>query len=177
VGRQYEGGAFPLGELAAFSVAAILAYPLSSVLIVLNETTLYSLTIILPLLAGIGIGFTALSSLGMVAMSTARGLAMMLNLVLTVILLRRKLPVALDTKAVGKSLVAGTAMAAVICLVQIVWYKPLLSPLYIFCGGVTYLMVLRILGAVSKEDIAFLSNVLGERFGWVVRLLSYVMLS
>jgi len=177
VGGQYEGGAFPLGELAAFSVAAILVYPLSSVLIVLNETTLYSLTIILPLIAGIGIGFMTISSLGVVAMATARGLAMVFNLILTVILLRRKLPVTFDMKAVGKSVVGGTAMALVMWLVQIVWYKPLLLPLYIFCGGVTYLVVLRILGAVSEDDIDFLSKVLGPRFGGVVRLMSHVLVS
>ena len=176
VGLQYEGGAFPLGELAAFSVAAILAYPLSSVLIVLNETKLYSLTIIPPLIAGIGVGFLTISSLGVVAMSTARGLAMAFNLVLSVILLRRKLLVSFDMKALRNSIVASAAMALVMWLVQIVWYKPLLLPLYVFCGGVTYLVVLRVLRAVSKDDIDLLSKVFGQRFGAVVRLASYVLL-
>ena len=176
VGRQYEGGAFILGELAVFSVAAILAYPLGSVLIVLNETKLYSLTIIPPLIAGIGIGFVTISSLGVVGVSTARGLAMVFNLVLTVILLRRKLPMTLDMKAIRNSLIGGIAMAVVMWLVQIVWYKPLLLPLYVFCGGVTYLVVLRVLRAVSKDDIDFLSKVVGQRFAPVVRLVSHVLL-
>jgi O-antigen/teichoic acid export membrane protein len=177
LGRRYEGAGLPLGELGGFSIATVLAYPFNSVLIVLNETGLYALTVIIPLLLSVIIAFSTISSLGIVAASTARGLAMVLNLVLSIVLLRRKLPVTLDINAVVKSITAGAAMALVIWLMQVVWYDALLLPLYLLCGGATYLILLRVLKAVNMEDMDLARRVLGPRFGFLLRLLSRILLS
>jgi O-antigen/teichoic acid export membrane protein len=177
VGRRYDAGAFPLAELAAFSTAAILAYPLGPAFIVLNETALYALTIILPLAIGIGVALLTISTLGVVAASTARGIAMVLNLILSIVLLRRKLPVTFDKTAIIKSLTCSIIMAAVIWLIQSVVYNPLLLPLYLLCGLFVYLFSLRVLKAVTAEDLDFLRNVAGPRFRTIIWLLSRILLT
>lgn len=176
VGKKYEAGAFPLAELAAFSTATILAFPLSSAFIVVNETALYAVTIILPLAASIAIAFMTVSTLGIVAASTARGISMLLNLVLSIMLLRRKFPVTFDTAAVVKAFTASMAMALVVWLLQIVLYNPLLLPLYAVSGAVIYLLSLRALRAVTTEDMELLKNVTGSRFERVISLISRILL-
>ena len=174
-GGRYEGAVFPLAELVAFSTATILASTYTSALIVLRETRLYAVTIIVPLLASIIVLFPTISSLGIVAASTARGLAMVLNLVLSFILVRKKLPVTPDVKSLAKSFVSGVVLALVTYLCQVVWYNPLLLPLYLLCGSLAYMFSMRILGAVSDQDIDLIRDILGPRFVTVVKLLSYIL--
>jgi len=176
VGQRYDAGSLPLAELAAFSTAAILAYPLGPAFIVLNETMLYALTIVLPLAIGVGFALVTIPSMGIVAASTARGIAMVLNLILCVVLLRRKFPVTFDNVAIIKSLAASLSMAAVIWLAQWVVYAPILLPLYALCGIFTYLITLRALRAVTVADLILLENVAGPRLGNVIKLLSRFLL-
>jgi O-antigen/teichoic acid export membrane protein len=164
-----------LSELAAFSAASILALPLSAVLIVLGETTLFAVSVVLPLLASTGLAFWTISTLGITAASTARSLAMLLNFVLTFILLRRKIPATVDVNAAAKSILASTVMAAATFLPEIAWYRPILLPIYLIFGGVTYLISLRILRAVTTDDIELLRNVFDQRFETVIRMLCYVL--
>jgi O-antigen/teichoic acid export membrane protein len=174
-GVQYEGAVFPLAELVAFSTAAVLASTFTSALIVLRETGLYAVTVIVPLIASITVAFLTISSLGIVAASTARGLAMVLNLVLSLMLVQKKLSVTPDVKSVGKSFISGVALGLVTYLCQVVWYNRLLLPVYLLCGGLAYVFSMRILGAVSDHDIDLIRDILGPRFVTVVKLLSYML--
>jgi O-antigen/teichoic acid export membrane protein len=174
-GVRYGGAALPLSELVAFSIATILALPFTSALIALSETKLYAVTVIVPLLASITLVFLTISSLGILAASTARGLSMVLNLILSFILVRKKLSVRLDIKSVGKSFLSGVTLAVVTCLCQVVRYNVFLLPLYLLCGGMTYLLSMRILGAVNAHDVDLIKDILGPRFVTVVRLLSYIL--
>jgi len=177
VGRRYDAGALPLAELAAFSTATILAYPLSQAFIVLNETALYAITIILPLAVAVGFALLTVSTMGIVAASTARGIALVLNLVLCIVLLRRKFPVTLDNTAIIKSFTASITMAAAIWLIQKTVYAPVLLPLYMFCGVITYLISLRVLKTVTGEDLNLLRNVAGPHFEGMIQLLSRILLT
>jgi len=177
VGRRYEPGALPLAELAAFSTTAILTFPLSPVFVVLEETGLYAVAIAIPLVVAVGFAWLTISTLGVVAASTGRGIGMVLNLLLCILLLRRKFPVTFDNSVIVKTFAAGVLMAVVILLMQQVAYSPILLPLYVIGGILTYLLSLRGLKAVTAEDMKLLGDVMGPRLGKVIQLLSRIVLT
>jgi len=49
-----------------------------------------------------------------------------------------------------------------------------LLPLYISVGGIVYLLMLRLLGAVKKEDLELLRRLLLKRISFVASALEFV---
>jgi O-antigen/teichoic acid export membrane protein len=172
VGRPYEEGALPLAILALASTASIIALSLGPVLIVLNETLLAALTSIIPIPLGIGLALISIPTLGIVGASIARGLSMLLGLLLTWYFVRRKIPVQLDYKAIMKSVVASGAMALSMEALQLLVYSRFLLPLYLAVGLLVYLLAIRALRIMNTSDIDLLRQTLGPRSGGICNLLS-----
>jgi O-antigen/teichoic acid export membrane protein len=165
VGLSYEGGAIPLAVLALASTASIIALSLSPILIVLNETLLAALASILPIPLGVGVALISIPTLGIVGAAIARGLSMVLGLLLTWYFVRRKIPVKLDYQAIIKSVVASGTMALIMEAIQLLYYSRFLLPLYLVVGVLVYLLAMRALRAVNTADIELLRQTLGPRFG------------
>jgi O-antigen/teichoic acid export membrane protein len=172
VGRPYEGGALPLAILAFASTASIIALSLGPVLIVLNETLLAALTSILPLPLSVGIALISIPTLGIVGAAIARGLSMILSLLLTWYFVRRKISAKLDYHAVIKSLVASGAMALIMEALQLLYYSRFLLPIYLAVGLLVYLLAMRALRGMNAADIELLRQTLGPRLGRICALLS-----
>lgn len=176
VGRPYEGGAVPLAVLALASTASIIALSLSPILIILNETLLAALTSILPIPLGVVAALISIPTLGILGAAIARGLTMVLGLLLTWYFVRRKIPAQLDYQAVIKSLVASGAMALGMEAVELFYYNRFLLPLYLAVGVLVYLLAIRALRIMNASDIELLRQTLGPRLGSICDLLSRIVI-
>ena len=67
-------------------------------------------------------------------------------------------------------------MAAVVLAIQIPFYNKLLLPVYILVGGGVYVLMLRLLRAVTEEDLALIENYLGGRLSLGTRVLRRALL-
>jgi O-antigen/teichoic acid export membrane protein len=172
VGRSYEGGALPLAVLALASTASIVALSLSPILIVLNETLLAALTAILPLPFSVAVALISIPTLGILGAAIARGLSMVLGLLLTSYFVRRKISADLDYQAIIKSVAASGTMALTMEAVQLLYYSRFLLPLYLVVGALVYLLAMRALRAMNTADIELLRHTLGPRSGRISDLLS-----
>jgi O-antigen/teichoic acid export membrane protein len=175
VGREYEPGALPLAILALASTATIISLALSPILIVLNETLLAALASILPLPISVALALVSIPKLGILGASVARGLSMLLGLLLTWHFARRKIPVQLDYQAITKSVVACAAMAVSMEILQLLYYNRFLLPLYLLAGALVYLLAMRALRGMNAADIDLLRQTLGPRFSGICGLLSKLL--
>jgi stage V sporulation protein B len=176
VGRVYEGGALPLAVLALASTAVIISASISPILIVLNETLLAALATILPIPFSVGVALMSIPKLGILGASIARGLSMLLSLILTWYFVKRKIPIKLDTEAITKSLLASGAMALSMEFLQLLYYGRFLLPLYLLVGVSVYLLAVRTMRVMNTGDIDLIRQMLGPRFGGLCDLLSRVVL-
>jgi O-antigen/teichoic acid export membrane protein len=177
VGMSYQGGVLPLAVLALGSIASIFALLLNPVLIVLNETMLFSLASIFPIPFSVAFALISIPMLGILGASIARALAMLLNLLLVWYFLRRKIVVKLDSQAILRSIVASGGMALVMEVLQLLYYSRFLLPVYLLVGLLAYLLGMRALKAMDATDIDLLRRMLGPRFGRICDFLSRLVLS
>jgi O-antigen/teichoic acid export membrane protein len=172
VGVGYAGGVIPLAVLALASVCTIIATALTPVLIVLNETLLAALTSLLPIPLSVVVALVSVPVLGIVGASIARGLSMILSLLLTWYFVRRKIAVKLDSQVIVKSIVASVSMALAMEAIQLLYYSRFLLPLYLALGFFIYLLAMRTLRAVNAADLYLIRQMLGPRFSRICDLLS-----
>jgi O-antigen/teichoic acid export membrane protein len=171
-GRQYEGGALPLAVLSLASTATIISFSLGPILIVLNETLLAALASIIPLPISLAVALMSIPTLGILGAAVARGLSMLLSLLLTWYFVRRKILVKLDSQAIMKSVAASGAMAFSMEALQLLYYSRFLLPLYLLVGASVYLLAMRALRGMNRGDIDLIRQMLGSRFGGTCDLLS-----
>jgi len=175
VGLGYAGGVIPLAVLALASVCTIIALALAPVLIVLNETLLAALTSLLPIPLSVGLALFSVPVLGIVGASIARGLSMVLSLLLTWYFVRRKIAIKLDNRAITRSIVASGAMALAMEALQLLYYNRFLLPVYLAAGVLVYLLAMRALRAVNAADMDLIRQMLGPSFGAICDLLSLLV--
>ena len=96
---------------------------------------------------------------------------MVSGLVITLTMLRRRIPICFDMEALWKSLVSSGMMAAVVMLVQAHYYNKYLLPAYVAVGGFIYFSMLLVLRAIKAQDIELLDEYLGPRYEFITRLL------
>jgi O-antigen/teichoic acid export membrane protein len=113
--------------------------------------------------------------LGIVGASIARGLSMILSLLLTWYFVRRKIAVKLDSQVIVKCIVASVSMALAMEAIQLLYYSRFLLPLYLAVGLFIYLLAMRTLRAVNADDLYLIRQMLGPRFSRICDLLSWLV--
>lgn len=177
VGQVYVGGAGPLMILALVFGLTVFGITLSPMLLALSETRLVMWITFASMVAGLVSAYLLLPISDILGASIARGFTLIITTALTVVILHRKKAMCLDVEAIWKTIVAGTLMAGVLVIVQMVMYSGLLLPAYIVLGGAVYLVVLRVLKTVHEEDVNFISRYFGSRLNFVTRLLAAMVVS
>ncbi len=176
VGPAYEAGAESLMLLAGVSGVALVGTVLSPVLLALGETRAASAVTITSLCVGLASSYILVPLFGMLGAASARGLAMALSTLLTIVVLRRTMTFHLDIELIAKSLTAGLFMALAVWVTEFVAYDRYLLPLYVLIGAATYGLMLRILRAMRHDDLRLIRSCVGERFGWVADLIGRIVL-
>jgi O-antigen/teichoic acid export membrane protein len=176
VGRSYASGAVPLMIFSgAFAVANIGITALSPVLWAREKTFLSAMITIVSVIIGLGAAYFLLPSLGIVGASAARALAMVILAALTIIAADRGVSVRFQLKTILKTILASLAMLASIFALELVRYAPILLPVYVAIGALVYVLMLRVVKAVNRNDVVLVRDFLGERFAFVSNLLSLLL--
>jgi O-antigen/teichoic acid export membrane protein len=177
VGQAYVGGTDSLAILSFFFAVTAFGSVLSIMLVALSETRMALWITVASVLMAVACAYVLLPFFGITGASIARGLVMVASLALTIIALRRKNAVSIDLTTLWKALVAGGVMAAVLVLVQLVFYSSFLLPAYMVLGIIVYLAALRILKAVREHDIELIHKYLGTRLGFVSKVLGAILIA
>jgi len=176
VGQAYVGGAEPLMILAGAFAFTLVGAILTPMLLALGETRVTSAITVASVVVSLVLASILLPFLGMVGAAIARALAMVIVTTFTLLALGRRLKLQLDVEAISKSLVAGIVMAAVVLMVEILFYNKFLLPVYALLGGIAYLGMLRLLRVAREEDIDLIRKYLGHRLAFAADFLQRILL-
>jgi hypothetical protein len=177
VGQPYVSGAGPLMVMAGAYGLTVFSIALGPMLVALSRTRSSLLITVASVLVALGSAYVFLPIFGIAGAAIARGVAMVVSLGLTIVVLQRSKALRLDLEAIWKSVVAGAVMAAVLMLVQMVVYRTILLPAYIILGALVYLILLRLLRAVRRHDVELIERYLGHRLGFVSGLLGVFLVT
>jgi O-antigen/teichoic acid export membrane protein len=176
VGPAYVVGTWSLMILSGTFGLTIVGISLSPMLLALGETRLASLSTLGALIISLLSAGALTPSLGIIGAATARAISMVAGLGLVVFFLKGKLRFEIDRDAAQKSIVAGIVMAIVVMGIEAGFYSKYLLPAYVLIGAFVYMAMLRLLKAVSREDIRFVREYMGPRLAFASDLLSIMLL-
>jgi len=111
-GRGYASAGQPLTVLCVAAAVSVFGLMLGKILLVLDETRIYSLIVLGTVVAGLALGKLLVPMLGPVGASAARATSMLLALVFLLVATSRKIRIMMDKEALWKSLGAGIIMSA-----------------------------------------------------------------
>jgi len=171
VGQPYVSGTGPLMILSGVLGLTVFSIALTPMLVALSRTRSSLLITVASVLVALGSAYVLLPIFGIIGAAVARGVAMVISLGLTVVILKRNNALRLDLEAVWKSVAAGAVMAVVLVIAQMVVYRTILLPAYVVLGVLVYLILLRLLKAVRRHDVELIERYLGQRLGFGARLL------
>jgi len=174
-GQAYAGGDMILAILCVFGALSGLVASFGGLLLVYDMTPTVLLINIVSVVGSIVMLPVLLPSFGVVGMAIIKGAAMIISFVLTVIVLRKRMPVRFDREAVWKSWTAAVGMFVAVWFVERMHFSPYLLPFYVVVGGVAYTVALRLLGAVNENDIELVRNFLGEKATVITKIVEKLL--
>ncbi len=80
----------------------------------------------------------------------------------------------IDLKAMARVLCSALIEGGAVLAVEFVWFHAYLLPLYITVGGAFYLLTLRFIKVLRKDDIALLHKLFPVRLRFLVSALSRI---
>ena len=170
-GNNYADAASPLAILSVSFAVACLGTALSQIFVVLGKTITSAIVTILSVLIPFFLGILLISNFGVLGAAMARGISLIVALVLSVLILRRILKVRFDLGAYRSAWLASLAMGVAVLALQFFFYSKYLLPVYIAVGSAVFVLSLRLLHALDREDIELISDFLKPypRLGFVTR--------
>lgn len=177
VGQAYVGGTESLMILSLIFAFTLFGLTLGTMLLALSQTRAAMWITVATVLLGIASAYVLLPLMGITGASIARGVAMVVSLGLTLVVLKRKNAIQIDYQTMWKSLVAGGVMAGALVIVQMIFYSWILLPAYVVLGGIVYMAALRILKAVQGHDIELIGKYLGSRLCFVSKVLGAILVA
>jgi O-antigen/teichoic acid export membrane protein len=174
-GTSYADSAYPLAVLSIFLAAACLLRALGATFIVLGKNVTSAMVTITSIIVPILLGALMVPYIGIIGGAIARGASLIIALIISTVILRRRMKLRFDLSAYGHTWVAAILMAVAVVAFEAVFYSKFLLPLYVVVGGVVFILCLRFLHAVKIEDLDLLSNFLGRRTRFIGNLLERVL--
>lgn len=174
-GQAYAGGDVILTVLCLFGGVSGLVASFGGLLLVYNMTPTVLLINMASVVGSIVMLPVLLPSFGVVGMAVIKGVAMVISFVLTVVVLRRRMPIRFDGEAVWKSWIGAVGMFVAVWLMEYVYFTPYLLLLYVVVGGVAYAIALRLLGAVKKNDVKLIRDLLGKKATVILDIVEKVL--
>jgi len=168
-GESYAEGTQPLVILCLFFGLTLVSATLGNIPLAIGNTALSLKITAANVFVGVAFSLILVPYLQAIGAALAKGVAMLLGLSTTIVLLIREVDIAIDREAFSKSLFASISMAAVVQLAQLLFYDRFLLPIYVLMGGVTYLAALRWLHAIHISDTELIRTFLGPRFEFAIR--------
>ena len=174
-GSLYASGDVTLAILCLFAAVNGLAASFGGLLLVYNRTA----TVLLINIASVGVSSlmspVLLPFLGILGMAFIRGASVIISLVLSVIAINKHIQIKFDKEAVWKSWCAAIVMFVAVWFTESIHFSLYLLPLYVAVGGTVYMITLRLLRAVNKNDIRLVRSLLGKRAPVIAKIVEKVL--
>lgn len=175
VGEAYLGGSVPLMVFCGAYAFVAFTTVLGPVFMAMEETKINAFVTAVSVMISLAAAYILLPEWGVEGAAAARALAIVLGAILSLLMLRRKMTLQIDFRGIGKIVLAGTTMAAVLFAIQLVISSKLLLPIDVLVGAVVYFGMLRILKAVNADDLNLLNRFLGRRLSIVSKALIWIL--
>jgi stage V sporulation protein B len=167
-GRRYAVGDLPLSTLSLFSVLTCSGAVLGGILLSYDMTLSVLLINLASVATGITISVVLVPEFGILGTALTQGASMITSFLLTLILLRRKKGIELETGSILKSFLSAMIMAATVAVVELLWFDERLLLLYIGVGILTYAVLVRMFKLTRPEDFDLAHQILGGRVSRIV---------
>ncbi|MBS7657171.1 oligosaccharide flippase family protein [Candidatus Bathyarchaeota archaeon] len=167
-GQQYQSGWFILATLAAFGIVYGLLPAFTGLLVIYEKTKTVLLLSLVPVASSLCF-LPLLWILGLNGLAVIRGVSLLFTFLLTVYFLSKIVKVEIDKEAVLKALASSAIMATTVLIIQQVYYRLLLFPVYVAIGGVTYFICIRIFKVLNESDVSLIEKIVGKRIATIVR--------
>jgi len=175
VGDRYLPAALPMAIIAVTMALTSGGVVVGDALLSLGLTRIFLLASIAAIITDVFVSLLLIAPYGSLGAAIARAsLTGVLFFIPFHFLRRTNVGHHLDKEAFLKSLASSSVMAVVVLFIQSMWMSKYLLPLYISVGGIVYLLMLRLLGAVVKEDLELLRRLLPKRISFVASALEFV---
>lgn len=174
-GGIYEDAALPLAVLSISLAIACQVRALSQIFIVLGKPVTSAIVTIASTTIPVIVGPFMILNIGTVGASLTRGLSLIIALLVSLLILRRLIKLEFDMKAYFHAWVASGVMAVVVLLAQIIYYSKYLLPLYVLIGGSVFILGLRMLRTINRDDVELVSEFLPRRFRLVAKVMERVL--
>ena len=175
-GAAYGSGDVILAILSLLGGISGVGVAFGTLLLVFEMTP----TVLLVNAGSIGVSL-ALSAVllplwGARGVAIVKGVSLIIPLALTVISLRKRLPIQFDKEAIWKSWSAAILMLLAVGLIEQVYFRRDLLFFYVFVGGAVYVLALRILKAVNENDMQLIRTLAGPRAALAVNVIEKVLM-
>jgi len=174
-GGIYADAAVPLAVLSMFLAIACQVRALSQIFIVLGKPVTSALVTIASTIIPVMLGPVMILNMGTVGASLTRGLSLLIALLASILILRRLIRLEFDMKAYVHAWVASGVMAVVVVLAQLIYYNKYLLPVYVMIGGLIFILGLRMLRTINRDDAELVSEFLPRRFRFVSIIMERVL--
>jgi len=174
VGERYLPATLPMAIIAVTMALTSGGVIVGNALLSLGLTRIFLLASAAAIITDVFVSLLLIGPFGNVGAAIARASLTIVLFLIPLHYLRRKVGNHLDKEAFIKSLASSSVMAVVVLFIQGMWMSKYLLPLYISVGGTVYLLMLRLLGAVVKEDLELLRRLLPKRISFVTSALKFV---
>ncbi len=170
-GNNYADSAYPLAILSISLAVACQAKALGPIFIVIGKTVTSAVVTIASVLIPVIVGAVLIPYLGILGVSLARGSSLIISMILSILILRMILKIRFDMKAYSYAWIASLVMAGAVLAAQSLFYSKYLLPVYILLGGTVFMLAIRSLHAISREDLELASDFLTPRLRFIARWL------
>jgi len=174
-GTTYADSAYPLAALSIFLAAGCLLRALGATFIVLGKSVTSAFVTVASIILPILLGAVIIPHLGIIGAAIAKGAALIIALVISILILRRRMKLRFDLSAYARAWVSAILMAVTVLAFEAVLYSKYLLPLYATVGAAVFIMSLRLFHAAKVEDLDLLSSFLGQRTNFLSRVLGRIL--
>ena len=175
-GPRYLDATTPTALISLASVASALTIIPVIGLQTVGDTRSVLVATILAVAVGLVADVALVPAFAGLGAALGRAALMLVALVASIHLARRRMTVRFDFRALRKSVVASTVMGIVLVAMQARFgLAPYNALVYIPAGIVIFLGAMKIQGAFQREDMDIFLEVLPSRLGWVSKLISWVV--
>jgi len=174
-GPTYASGDVVLLILSLCAAVSSLGPAFGGLLLVYNMTPMILVINVVSVGVSLVMSLLLLPFLGVIGIALVRGSTTILLFFLTFLAVSRRVKIKLDKEAIWKSWAAATVMFAAIAAIEQVNSHRYLLPLFVLVGGIMYAIALRLLKAISEEDIELIRKLLGNRADFLVETLRRIL--
>jgi len=175
-GSRYSAGAPTLAIVSAISALICFGAIFNNIIMSINKTSVLFASNLLAILSGAVVSFYLVPYLGATGAGIGRTSLLIVQFLVPFIYLNRTKINRLNWNIFLKSLIASIVMSSGVLAVELFMNSKYLLPLYLIVGATIYLIMVRFLKMLNKEDTSFLIDYLPARFRRIGSLLERFLL-